>query len=886
MRTWLRWFSLGLILSLCLTSFPVATSVAATAYSLSVPVVFTSRNHLDTINGEYVGPPVEVLGREKAVGGKLMVLYPDGRLADLTSGKLFDVSRPMVSFNTSRIVFSGLGSNISQWHIYEINLDGTGFRQLTFDDRSFKIPVDPANPKLNQSLFGRYGDFSPAYLPDGRIVFSSSRYPSLSGSCGQRALNLYVMNGDGSGMHRITTERAGAIDPYVLSSGRVVYSHWVDNMNVPAPAGPGLQPLEPERNFSSSFWILWAALPDGMAAGRYAFDGGKFQDRGGLFQPREMPDGRLVYTYRTAGNLLGSTLASSIALLTPGDGTGNNVSGIGDPTNLEGPHALSPTPLPDGRILFSYTPTANVSTDSKLWTTAKFNYGLYVTDDKFKELHLLYDDPAQDELDAVAVYTRTAKVIADSPQARQVTDDPAVDLGTTAILHNSNIYADLPLEFREILSPLAGSIIALDLYDDGQTFTTSKEFPLTRKQPPRYLGSIPVNPDGSFTAVVPADRPIFWSMRTATGVVNRAVTSPPAQTFTSFVPTHDYFRPGQVAECIGCHRGHMINPGITFSAAKTNVARLATATASSSLDTYNNAHWRVNDSRLSDKDGRYAWASRGEKTPWVQLDWSSPVAIDEVILYPRIQKGNRIERARLFFSDGSSLPVTMPLTGDAPVKLTFPLRNATWLRFRVETGNGTSLGLAELVVHGSSSIGLTPVLPATPRGLKATQETITLSWTRNSEPSLGGYRVYYRTVQGTYSKVLDVGNVDRYTVTGLENGVTYYFAVKAYNLAGQESPNFSNEVQATFYSPHIDGISPSVGPIWGNTTVIISGSHFAATGLTVMFGGTHAKVVSSNRTSIQVLAPKHSVGTVGVLVINPDGSRTTLPNSFTYVRPP
>ena len=884
MRALSRWFSLGLVFSLFSSFIPPFAAVAATGFSLPVPVVFTSRNHLDTINGEYVGPPVEVLGREKAVGGKLMVLYPDGRLSDLTSGKLYDVSRPMVSFDGARIVFSGIGNKTAQWHIYEINLNGTGFRQLTFDDRSFKIPVDPANPDLNQSLFGRYGDFSPAYLPDGRIVFSSSRYPSLSGSCGQRALNLYVMNGDGSEMHRITTERAGAIDPYVLSSGQIVYSHWVDNMNAPSPADGGLQPLEPERNFASSFWILWSANPDGTGAGRYAFDGGKFQDKGGLYQAREMPDGRLVYTYRSAGNLLGSTLATSIALLKPGDGTGNNISGIGDPSNLEAPHALSPTPLPDGQIIFSYTPSANVSTDNKNWTTAKFNYGLYVTDDKLKDVHMLYDDPTQDELDAVAVYPRTAARITDSPFTKRVSDDPAVNLGTTATLHNGNIYADLPLELREILSPLAGSIVAVDFYDDSQTFTTSKEFPMTRKQLPHFIGSVPVNPDGSFTAVVPADRPIFYLLRTSTGVVNRAITSPPVQTYTSFVPTHDYLRPGQIAECVGCHRGHMVNADVTLREGKTNFARLAVATASSSLDTYNNAAFRVNDNRLSDGKGNYAWASNKEKTPWVQLNWMVPITVNEVVLYPRVQKNAQVGNARLFFSDGTSIPFSFPLTGDSPLTLSFSSRMVSWIRLQVVSGNGTSLGLTEMVVHGDSSTIKLPVTPPLmPQGLTVTQGSITLSWLRNLEPDLAGYRVYYGTSSENYTKVLDVGNVNQLLMTGLTANVTYYFAVKAYSLGGLESLGFSDEVQATFRSPHIYGLSTAAGPTWGGTNVTISGSNFTRS-VTVMFGGSHAKIQSVNATAIVVLTPTGPAGAVNVLVINADGSRDTLVKGFTYIK--
>lgn len=878
----LRWFGLvSLLLGLFVSPLPVKVS-AASSQPVSVPIVFTLRNHLDTIDGVNVGPPVEILGREKIVGGKLVVLYPDSRLVDLTSDKLFDVSRPMVSFDGKRIVFSGVQTSKSQWHIFEINLDGTGFRQLTFDDRTWEIPADPRSPKTNQALFRRYGDFSPAYLPDGRIIFSSSRYPSLSASCGQRALNLYVMSGNGTEMHRITTERAGAIDPYVLANGRVIFSHWVDNMNIPSPVGSGLAPLEVERNLAGSFWILWATNPDGTGAGRSAFTGGKFKDSGGIFQAREMPDGQIVYTYRSAGNLLSSTLSTGIAILTPGAGAGNSVKGIGDPSGLEGAHALSPTPLPDGRILFSYTPSSSVIVDNKGRTTAQFNYGLYLTDSKFQDLSLVYDDPNMDELDAVAVYPRTAKVISDVPGATNITDNPTVDLGTTVVLKNSNIYADLPLNFREIVSPLVGSVVAIDFYDDTQTFTSSDSFPMVRKQPPRFIGSVPVNPDGSFTATVPADRPIFWLLRTATGVVNRTVSSPVGEQVTSFVPTHDYFRPGTVVQCIGCHRGHMINPEFTKEA-KTNLARLATASASSSLDTYNFAPWRVNDGRLGDELGRYSWASNDEKMPWVQLFWMQPVSVNEVVLYPRTEGGNRVKSGSILFSDGSTVSVATPLNG-APVTVSFPARNVYWLRFQVESGEGHSLGLAELAVHGDQGASLPFVSPVSVQGLKVTEDPVVLTWSRNPEPYIGGYRIYYGKSSSNYTQVLDVGNVNQYLMTGLENGMTYYLAVKAYTIPGKESLGYSKEVKVTFFTPEIESLSVTSGLATGGTAVTIIGRHFSSRGVTVLLGGTHARVISISPMAIEVVTKAHSAGMVDVLIINADGSRDTLPEAFTYLK--
>jgi hypothetical protein len=71
--------------------------------------------------------------------------------------------------------------------------------------------------------------------------------------------------------------------------------------------------------------------------------------------------------------------------------------------------------------------------------------------------------------------------------------------------------------------------------------------------------------------------------------------------------------------------------------------------------------------------------------------------------------------------------------------------------------------------------------------------TATLTWDPNTEADLSGYRVYHGTESGNYSTIIDAGNVTEYTVNGLDDGKTYFFAVTAYDTSGNVS-GYSNEV--------------------------------------------------------------------------------------------
>jgi hypothetical protein len=62
--------------------------------------------------------------------------------------------------------------------------------------------------------------------------------------------------------------------------------------------------------------------------------------------------------------------------------------------------------------------------------------------------------------------------------------------------------------------------------------------------------------------------------------------------------------------------------------------------------------------------------------------------------------------------------------------------------------------------------------------------------------NLAGYKLYYGQARGSYSTSITVGKQTSYTVSGLTDGQTYYFAATAYDSSGRES-GYSNEVQYT-----------------------------------------------------------------------------------------
>jgi hypothetical protein len=94
---------------------------------------------------------------------------------------------------------------------------------------------------VSATIAAEGNDVSPHYLPDGRIVFSSTRQrqskailldegkPGFEAQTEDRnepAFVLHVMNGDGTNIHQISFNQSHDVDTTVLSGGRLMYSRW------------------------------------------------------------------------------------------------------------------------------------------------------------------------------------------------------------------------------------------------------------------------------------------------------------------------------------------------------------------------------------------------------------------------------------------------------------------------------------------------------------------------------------------------------------------------------------------------------------------------------------------------------------------------------------
>ncbi len=206
------------------------------------------------------------------------------------AGNFADIRDLSVSFDGTRMLFSmrtpilpGVDEeDLPSWNIWEYQFENSSLRRVIGDI----------------GVAEQAHDRFPQYLPDGRIVFSSTRqtqtaevlidegrgqFPILEESRNEAAFLLHVMNDDGNEIHQITFGRSHDFYPSILSNGQVMFTRWEQGNNV--------DQLD-----------LYRINPDGtgieLLYGSKSHFTGTGQNFVEFIQPRQAPDGKVIAIIR------------------------------------------------------------------------------------------------------------------------------------------------------------------------------------------------------------------------------------------------------------------------------------------------------------------------------------------------------------------------------------------------------------------------------------------------------------------------------------------------------------------------------------------------------------------------------------------------------------
>ncbi len=515
-----------------------ALPAAAGTPPIAQPIVFVKQQPIDytfatasDIFGNFQGyyPP-----EDQPVGGNLFRLDPTGTLANLTDWNNAAVRDPEISPDATRVLFSMKLGGFGKYQVWEMNVDGTSPRRVSLDDT--------------------WNDLDPAYLPDGRIVFTTDRNGWADGYENLPAAQLAVMDADGTDVEVLKQHMAGQFNPLLGSDGMLYFTQW-DFHDRRASIGQN------NSDFDVNRFLLWKVFADGSGLDHPSFGAHTLYDfAGGHVELRELPGqpgtflGLLADEFFTFGG-------GSIVLLTPqaNQNLDEPVFVTEDVFMVEGENTAgrwrSPYPLADGRVVAGYSPgpVFDGSEPAPAWR-------LVVMEADGSQQQEIYHDPQLWSWQPVEVVSRTQPPLAAGASLPQFPYAiiNALDVTLRGINENDVLNGD----FQPPIDPGEAQQVRV-LRENLRTANFYNDFPDHDDPDVEVLGTAPIHADGSFAVVVPRDVPIQWELLDAGGEVlvrERFGTE---------------LKSGELRQCGGCHTPHDGGTGNTTNlalAAPTNLS--------------------------------------------------------------------------------------------------------------------------------------------------------------------------------------------------------------------------------------------------------------------------------------------------------------------------
>ncbi|MDO4587290.1 MAG: hypothetical protein Q4C95_08340 [Planctomycetia bacterium] len=476
----------------------------------------TSYNHL----------VMQYFGWRARPGGGIFVLEEPGKslkCRDLLNGQLEkgNVLEPKLSYDAKKIVFSFVDLKDGKeydphqvhfsdaddgfYHIYSMNIDGSDLKQLTS---------------------GSFDDITPNWLPDGDIVFSSTRRKGYA-RCfwwgfGKRwhVYTIYRMKPDGSAIKQLSWHDTNEWFPVVSSNGVIVYARW-DYIDRDAVT---------HQN-------LWAMRPDGTNP--LAVWGNATPTPHCTFQAKPIPNTqKYIFTASAHHSITGG----SLVILDPSAGVDGEQSLTRITPEIPFPESESsnlpeyyesPFPLSEKYFLTSYSPYP------LKWEGQEPNradgLGIYLYD-IFGNRELIYRDAQIGSSNACPIIEQPVPPIL----ASQLPTQNVPDYGEMAI---TDIYEGLGKNVKR------GSIKEIRVVQIFPKTTRDADNPaigLAGEENARaILGHVPVEEDGSAFFKVPAETPVLLQAIDENGFAY--------QTMRSLT----YLQRGEKVSCTGCHENRV-----------------------------------------------------------------------------------------------------------------------------------------------------------------------------------------------------------------------------------------------------------------------------------------------------------------------------------------
>jgi len=511
----------------------------------------------------------------------LSPIGPTGKLVNLTakwtratenSDQWGAATDPEVSYDGKKLIFSmriarppvGDRSSSDHWHLYEMDINGENLVKLTNNTSA--------------------DDMDPAYMPDGRIVFTSTRAHIRDEYERREVSNLYMGTRDNHGLipdantQQLSFNQSHDFNPFVHSSGKIYFSRW-DHLGPPNKI-----PIFSINPDGTGQFVLFGA--DNVLNGTANSTGAQ-----AYLEARELADNGIVTSIMERPSVfegggiaifdLGKTINTPPTIITPSSSPIN--------TNSRKSEALykSPFPIMDNgkeRLLVAMSPYAAGGDMDRNESTV--NYDLYVMDKDGGNRKLVFASAETNDYDPIVVgEVRLPNII----PINQFVAQGLAQKANTGMFFDANVYSrDRSLDDQMVPDPTvvnhdgskgqARFVRVLEAVSFPSNYSKrGGELGHTDFEKQRVIGYGPIEEDGSFAIEVPAKKSMHVQTLDENGVM----------LVNQFQWIH--VMPGERRVCSGCHGSRendkditkfeiKSNGEVTFDGTKTFIASFAKAT--------------------------------------------------------------------------------------------------------------------------------------------------------------------------------------------------------------------------------------------------------------------------------------------------------------------